>query len=81
MRTRPAVVADPNNVPIPNSVALLWGNNAAWLCAACKQLLGNRTGNGDFAVACPCGARYEIQRANNRNGRPHLGRATGVRQV
>ena len=23
--------------------ALIWGNNAAWLCCGCGELLGNRT--------------------------------------
>jgi hypothetical protein len=66
---------------IQGSRALIWGNNAAWLCPNCDHLLGNRTGDTEFRVACACGARYEIQRSRNKSGKFNLGPATGVVQL
>jgi hypothetical protein len=81
MQTFPDQVQDRNGNPIPGSRALLFGNNASWDCVRpeCDDLLGNRTGDNDFTVACGCGYVYDIQRAPNRNGNLNLGRATGVR--
>jgi hypothetical protein len=81
METRDALVVDPNGRPIRQSRALLWGNNAAWLCVKCKRLLGNRTANRENMVACLCGTEYEILRHRNRNGRFHLGPAAGVQRL
>jgi hypothetical protein len=84
MRTYPVLVQDATGQPIPNSRALIWGNNAAWLCVGveCDQLLGNRTADGEHLVNCSCGVHYEILRApNNRSGRLHMGRAIGVRRL
>ncbi len=81
METKPSVVLDASETGIPDSKALLWGNNAAWICVGCGELLGNRTGDADYAVECGCGLRYEIQRAPNRNGSLNLGRAVGVRRA
>jgi hypothetical protein len=83
MITRPVSVQNQVGQPIPNSRALIWGNNAAWLCVndKCNRLLGNRTAEGEHLVNCPCGIRYEILRAANRNGSLHLGPATGVRRL
>lgn len=70
--------------PIPNSKALRWGNNAAWLCIECGELLGNRTGDSEHRVKCinvNCAAEYEIERSQNRSGSFHLGPATGVRRT
>ena len=63
---------------VPGSRALIWGNNAAWLCPTCDNLLGNRTGDTEYRVTCSCGARYEIKRSETSTGRLHLGPATGV---
>lgn len=82
MDTMPVPVQDFEGQPIQGSRALIWGNNAAWLCVECHQLLGNRTGDTEFQVDCPCGVHYEILRApNNKSGRLHLGPATGVRRL
>ena len=81
MRTQLVVIQDEQEGAITGSRALLWGNNAAWLCTECNTLLGNRTGDNDFLVGCQCGTRYEILRSPNRNGRLHLGPATGVRRL
>jgi hypothetical protein len=59
---------------------LIWGNNASWLCVGCDRLSGNRTGETEFRVTCPCGHKYEILRSPNKNGSLDLGPATGVRQ-
>jgi hypothetical protein len=66
-------VRDAADIPIKGSRALIWGNNAAWLCVKCDLLLGNRTGDTEFQVNCPCGVRYEILRAPNRSANLHLG--------
>jgi hypothetical protein len=80
MQTRRDSVRDVRGDPIPGSTGLLWGNNAAWLCVDCKQLLGNRT-DDDFQLQCDCGTRYEIVRGLNRNGRTFLGRALEIRRL
>lgn len=64
--------------PLRGSRALIWGNNAAWLCTNCDRLLGNRTGDTEYRVACACGAGYEITRSPNKSGDLNLGAATGV---
>lgn len=81
MQTQPAQVVDNTQQAIPGSHALLWGNNAAWICTKCSNLLGNRTGDHDFAVTCNCGIRYEILRGQNVNGNLDLGPALGVMRV
>lgn len=82
MKTRKVLIKDNNRDVINTSKALLWGNNAAWLCTECGELLGNRTGNSEYQVECSkCKAKYEIERAKNKNGRLHLGPATGVRKI
>jgi hypothetical protein len=78
MQTHPAQIVDHNQQPIAGSRALIWGNNAAWLCVGCGELLGNRTGDNDFAVTCQCGINYEIIRGINRSGNHNLAAATGV---
>jgi hypothetical protein len=80
MQTTEVFIEDAGGLAIQGSRALLWGNNAAWLCVECDRLLGNRTGERDYQVACPCGARYEILRAPNRSGILDLGPAAGVRR-
>ena len=74
METTQKHIVDSSGKPIEASRCLIWGNNAAWICANddCGKLLGNRTGNGEHQVNCSCGARYEIQREG------HLKRALGV---
>ena len=61
--------------------AITWGNNAAWHCFECDQLLGGRTADSDYIVTCPCGAKYEILRSPNKNGQPNFGPATGVKKI
>jgi hypothetical protein len=80
MQTRRDSVRDLTGDAIPDTKALLWGNNAAWLCVRCEQLLGNRTDN-DFELQCNCGAEYEIVRGVNRSGQRLLARALEVRRL
>ena len=84
MKTVEAFIKDKDGNPIGNSKGLLWGNNAAWLCTECFELLVNRTGDMEFHVKCAnvnCMAEYEIERKQNRKGSLHLGAATGVRKT
>ena len=74
MQTTPVLIQDKNGNPIDGSRALIWGNNAAWLCIGCDQLLGNRTADGEFHVVCGCGRAYDSHREGDQN----LARATGV---
>lgn len=84
METKRTSIKDQRGQPIRGSKALLWGNNAAWLCTDCGELLGNRTGDNDYQVECTkthCAAKYEIVRSKNRNGELNLGPAQGVRKI
>jgi rubredoxin len=57
-------VLDINGNEIPSSRALTWGNNAAWLCPVCGDLLGSNTLEGNHRVECSvCGAPFEIDRS------------------
>lgn len=76
--TRQQIADSSTRAPVPKSRALVWGNNAAWLCIGCGELLGNRTGDSECAVSCSCGHRYEIARGLNKSGSRHLGPALGV---
>jgi hypothetical protein len=78
METTAVQLIDGAGQPISGSRGLIWGNNAAWLCAKCDRLLGNRTGDTEFRVSCACGARYEIKRGENKSGNRHLGPAVGI---
>lgn len=81
METKKRSITGPDRKPIHNSKALIWGNNAAWLCE-CGELLGNRTGDTEYQVKCiNCEAEYGIERKENRSGNLHLGAATGVRRT
>jgi hypothetical protein len=69
MKTRKVPITDQNGIEISESKALVWGNNAAWLCIECKELLGNRTGDTEYQVECAktgCNSKYEIERSENR---------------
>jgi hypothetical protein len=79
VETTQVEISDAKGNALEGSRALLWGNNAAWLCHKCDRLLGNRTSDSEFRVECSCGTRYEITRAPNKNGKLNLGAATGVR--
>jgi len=84
MKASKAFITDWKGNPDTTSKALLWGNNAAWLCTECGELLGNRTGDTEYEVECTntqCRAKYEIDRTENRRGRLHLGPAKGIRRV
>lgn len=81
METKKTLIKDQKSNPISKSKALQWGNNAAWLCTQCGELLGNRTGDKDYQVQCKCTAKYEIDRKENRNGALHLGSAEGIRKI
>lgn len=81
MKTTSLLVSNADGQPVEGSQALMWGNNAAWLCTQCGQLLGNRTADGECNVSCACGAGYEILRVPNQNGNLNLGPATGVRRT
>ncbi|MBF0107148.1 MAG: hypothetical protein HQM16_17700 [Deltaproteobacteria bacterium] len=60
---------------------IAWGNNAAWHCSKCDQLLGGRTADPDYVVMCICGAQYEILRSPNKSGKLNLGPATGIKKI
>ena len=81
MQTTRTSIEDAAGQPIGGSRALVWGNNAAWVCLECGELVGNRTGDTEFQVNCACGARYEILRGENSNGSLNLGPAQGVRRL
>jgi len=84
MKTKKTFIKDQDGNPINSSKALFWGNNAAWLCTECDELLGNRTGDTEYRVECTsnyCTAIYEIERTRNKSGKLHLGAATGVRKI
>ena len=84
MRTTKIRVHDTNGSPINSSKGLLCGNNAAWLCTECGELLGSRTGDSEYIVECTsslCEVKYEIVRAENKNGRLHLGPAKGIQKI
>lgn len=84
METKKTLIKDLKGGPISDSKALTWGNNAAWLCTECGELLGNRTGDTEHLVECTksgCKAKYEICRTKNKNGRQHLGPAQGIRKI
>lgn len=81
IKTTKALIKNHDGGPLKNSVVLLWGNNAAWLCIKCRELLGNRTGDTEYQVKCQCGEKYEIERTQNKSGELHLGAAIGVQQI
>ena len=84
METIKVRITDKNGIAISASKALVWGNNAAWLCIECGELLGNRTGDKEFQLECTnkdCNAKYEIERSINKSGQLHLGPAMGVRKI
>ena len=81
METKRVAIQDHSENVIENSRALVWGNNAAWICTGCGQLLGNRTGDADYQVQCDCGLGYEILRRSNKSGDLNLGSAVGVRKI
>lgn len=81
MQTTQVLIQDASGQPIQGSRALIWGNNASWLCVECGRLLGNRTGDTEFQVACACGIQYEILLAPNKSGSLDQGPSIGVRRV
>ena len=82
MKTTAKKISDKEGSVIHESKALIWGNNAAWLCTDCEELLANRTGDSDFKVTCSCGARYKILRSpSKKSGKLHLGPAKGVQKI
>lgn len=84
METTKVQIMDRKGAAISASKALVWGNNAAWLCVECGELLGNRTGDNDYQLECTnrdCNAKYEIERSINKSGELHLGPAMGVRKI
>ena len=84
MKTTKVFISDQKGRAIPTSKALVWGNNAAWLCPECGELLGNRTGDKEYQVECTnngCKAKYEIERSINKSGNLDLGPAMGVRKI
>ncbi len=81
MQTTRVRITDTSGTAIADSRAMIWGNNAAWVCLQCGELAGNRTGDTEFQVTCTCGARYEIQRDLNQSGSLNQGPATGVRRL
>ena len=76
MNKRHAIVEDHDGSPMDGHEVLLWGNNAAWLCVNCGNLLGDRTADRDREVVCEqCGLEYLILRAEG-----DLSQSTGVRR-
>ena len=79
MTYTPTEIRDEQRALIPGSRALLFGNNAAWICLSCGELLGGRTGNTEIHVACfSCKAPYTILRVKSRQGAYHFGASAGV---
>ncbi len=66
---------------IEGTKALLWGNNAAWICTKCDQLVGSRTGKREKTVSCDCGRRYILVSAQNQYGEYNQGAAKSVRAL
>lgn len=84
MRTTNVYIEDLEGEEIPGSTAIIWGNNAAWICEGegCEELLGGRTANKECVVECPrCHAKYMIERRKNKNDRFNLGPAKGIRMT
>jgi hypothetical protein len=81
MQTTRLPIVDAAGQNVLGSRALVWGNNASWVCLGCNELVGNRTGDTEFQVTCDCGLVYEILRGQNTNGNLNLGPAIGVRQL
>lgn len=81
MQTTRLPIQDAVGNPIGGSRALIWGNNASWICLGCNELVGNRTGDSEFRVSCGCNTVYEILRGPTANGDLNLGPALGVRRV
>jgi hypothetical protein len=84
VRTTEVDIRDFEGEPIPGSKAIVWGNNAAWICEGegCEELLGGRTANKECVVECPnCCAEYRIERRKNKNKRFNLGPAKGIRMT
>lgn len=84
MKTTKLLVTNQKGIEISNSKALVWGNNAEWLCTECGELLGNRTGDKEYQVKrtnTNCKAKYEIERCINKSGNLHLGPALGIRKI
>jgi len=81
MRTNKIFIVEKGGAEIIESKALIWGNNASWLCTVCNELLGNRTGDSDYRVTCVgCGTLFEILR-ESKNDSKHLTRALGVMKL
>jgi len=84
MKTAKTFIRNQDGNPVTTSKALIWGNNAAWLCTECGELLGNRTGDTEYRVECTnrdCTAIYEIEWTKNKSGMVHLGAAAGIRKI
>jgi len=84
MKTTKVYISDQKGVAISSSKALVWGNNAAWLCTECGELLGSRTGDHEYQIECTnaeCNAKYEIERSINKSGKLNLWPAMGVRRI
>jgi hypothetical protein len=66
-----------------NINALLWGNNAAWLCCKCSELVGARTSSNSETqtIRCECGQTYELIADLNRKGTFNKGPAKAVKLV
>jgi hypothetical protein len=66
-----------------NIKALLWGNNAAWLCESCGELVGARTSSNSKmqTICCECGQTYGLIADLNRKGTFNKGPAKAVKLV
>jgi DNA-directed RNA polymerase subunit RPC12/RpoP len=83
MKTEHVQILDHNGNPIPKSKALLWGNNAAWICPSCGELVGARTSSSqkEKKIECRCGKAYLLSASPNKKGVFRLGSAETVREA
>lgn len=85
MKTVKALIKDKNGKDIPSSKALLWGNNASWLCTKCGELVGNRTGKiENEVIKCTtekCEESYEMKQKANKSGNFYQGAVVSIRKI
>jgi hypothetical protein len=84
MKTKRVPILNQNGNPISETKALLWGllwgNNAAWLCVKCGELVGSRTGSSEKSktIECSYGQTYLLLAKPNRTGLFNKGSAEAV---
>jgi hypothetical protein len=80
MKTKRVQILNQNGNPISETKVLLWGNNAAWLCVKCSELVGSRTSSSEKSktIECSCGQTYLLLAKPNRKGLFNRGSAEAV---